>query len=114
MNLVSFSKPAALLASGGALIGLLLNQPAHTHSIAQAGLVAGFLHPLSDGDQLLLPLAVAVAGSASSGQLLLWGLAGGLAARALTANPKSYRGAAALIERHRGGDLAGGTGIIQA
>ena len=79
----SFS-PNALLARSLFLCGaasalaLLLDQPAQAHGIAHGGIAAGFLHPISGVDHLLLLVGVGAAASRISSQLLLWALAGAI------------------------------------
>jgi len=75
------SLPARSLAlfCGTSALALLLDQPAQAHGLARGGLAAGFLHPISGADHLLLLLGVGAAASCLSWQLLLWGLAGALA-----------------------------------
>jgi urease accessory protein len=62
-----------------AVVAVLASQPALAHGSADAGLSAGFLHPLSGGDHLLMLIAVGLAAAAISPQLLGWALVGGLA-----------------------------------
>ncbi len=69
----------ALLAGAAALALLALDQPAQAHQIATGGLAAGFLHPISGADHLLLLIAVGAAAAQLSSQLLLWALAGAVA-----------------------------------
>jgi urease accessory protein len=61
-----------------AIAAVLASQPASAHGTAEAGLSAGFLHPLSGGDHLLMLIAVGLAAAAISPQLLGWALVGGL------------------------------------
>jgi urease accessory protein len=72
--------PARTLAllGGAAALALLLDQPAQAHGIAHGGIAAGFLHPISGVDHLLLLIAMGAAASTISAQLLLWGLAGAI------------------------------------
>ncbi len=74
------SHPARTLALLGAAsaLALLLDQPAQAHGFAQGGITAGFLHPITGADHLLLLLGVGAAASCISSQLLLWGLAGAI------------------------------------
>lgn len=62
-----------------ALAAVLASQPAEAHGLATGGLSAGFLHPMTGGDHLLLLIAVGAAAASISPQLLIWALAGGLA-----------------------------------
>lgn len=62
-----------------AVAAVLASRPALAHGTADAGLSAGFLHPLSGGDHLLMLIAVGLAAAAISPQLLGWALLGGLA-----------------------------------
>ena len=71
-----FSARSLALLGGAAALALLLDQPAQAHGLAHGGLAAGFLHPISGPDHLLLLIAVGAAASSISAQLLLWGLAG--------------------------------------
>ena len=72
----TFSARTLVLFGGAAALGLLLDQPAQAHGIAHGGIAAGFLHPISGVDHLLLLIAVGAAASCISTQLLLWALAG--------------------------------------
>ena len=74
----TFSARSLALLSGTAALVLLLDQPAQAHDIAHGGIAAGFLHPISGVDHLLLLMAVGAAASGISSQLLLWGLAGAI------------------------------------
>ncbi len=83
MNNSVSTRSLALLAGCSLLATLLLNQPAQAHGIAQAsgiaqGGLAGFLHPITGADHLLLLIGVGAAGSCISPQLLLWALAGAI------------------------------------
>jgi urease accessory protein len=71
------ARSLALFGSAAAL-ALLLDQPAQAHGITHGGIAAGFLHPISGVDHLLLLIAVGAAASCISSQLLLWGLAGAI------------------------------------
>jgi len=71
------ARSLALLGAAAAL-ALLLDQPAQAHGIAHGGLAAGFLHPISGPDHLMLLIAVGAAASSISAQLLLWALAGAI------------------------------------
>ena len=71
------ARTLALLGAASAL-ALLLDQPAQAHGIAQGGITAGFLHPITGADHLLLLLGVGAAASCISSQLLLWALAGAI------------------------------------
>ena len=62
-----------------ALAAVLASQPAMAHGSAAGGVFAGFWHPLSGGDHLLLLIAVGLAAASLSPQLLAWALVGGLA-----------------------------------
>ena len=75
MTQISSARTLALL-GGAAALALLLDQPAQAHGIAHGSMAAGFLHPISGVDHLLLLIAVGAAASCISSQLLLWGLAG--------------------------------------
>ncbi|MCT0224905.1 HupE/UreJ family protein [Synechococcus sp. CS-1328] len=76
----SFSfRSLASIVGASCLAMLLLDQPAQAHGIAQGGVAAGFLHPISGADHLLLLIGVGAAASCISSQLLLWGLAGAMA-----------------------------------
>jgi len=66
-----------LLAAGSSL-ALLLAQPVQAHGLAQSGLAAGVLHPLTGIDHLLLLIAVGAAAAGLSIHLLLWALAGAI------------------------------------
>ena len=55
----TFSARSLALLGSAAALALLLDQPAHAHGLASGGLAAGFLHPLSGIDHLLLLIAVA-------------------------------------------------------
>lgn len=72
--------PARSLAlpGGATALALLLDQPAQAHGLAGGGLVAGFLHPLSGTDHLLLLIAVGAASASISSWLLLWALVGAI------------------------------------
>ena len=72
----TFSARTLALFGGAAALALLLDQPAQAHGIAHGGIAAGFLHPISGTDHLLLLIAVGAAASCISTQLLLWALAG--------------------------------------
>jgi urease accessory protein len=73
-----FSARSLALLGGAAALALLLDQPAQAHGIAHGGIAAGFLHPISGVDHLLLLIAMGAAASTISAQLLLWGLAGAI------------------------------------
>lgn len=77
MTLSPSARSLALFCAASA-IALLLDQPAQAHGIAHGGIAAGFLHPISGGDHLLLLLGVGAAASYISSQLLLWALAGAI------------------------------------
>jgi len=72
----TFSARTLALFGGAAALALLLDQPAQAHGIAHGGIAAGFLHPISGADHLLLLIGVGAAASCISAQLLLWALAG--------------------------------------
>ncbi|MFN9872907.1 MAG: HupE/UreJ family protein [Cyanobacteriota bacterium] len=74
----SISARSLALFGGAATLALLLDQPAQAHGIAHGGLAAGFLHPISGVDHLLLLVGVGTAASCISSQLLRWGLAGAI------------------------------------
>ncbi len=80
----SISARSLALLVAAATLALLLDQPVLAHGFAQGnglahgGLAAGFLHPISGVDHLLLLIAVGAAASSISAQLLLWGLAGAI------------------------------------
>jgi urease accessory protein len=76
MNNSVSTRSLALLAGFSLLATLLLDQPAQAHGISQASGLAGFLHPITGADHLLLLIGVGAAASYVSAQLLLWGLAG--------------------------------------
>ena len=88
MNNSVSTRSLALLAGCSLLATLLLDQPAQAHGFAQAsgiaqglglgGGLAGFLHPITGADHLLLLIGVGAAGSCISPQLLLWALAGAI------------------------------------
>ena len=84
MNNSVSTRSLALLAGCSLLATLLLDQPAQAHGFAQAGGIsqasgiAGFLHPITGADHLLLLIGVGAAGSCISPQLLLWALAGAI------------------------------------
>jgi urease accessory protein len=77
MTLFASARSLALFGAASAL-ALLLDQPAQAHGIANGGIGAGFLHPISGADHLLLLLGVGAAASCISSQLLLWALAGAI------------------------------------
>lgn len=66
------------LCGAASALALLLDQPAQAHGIAHGGISAGFLHPISGVDHLLLLVGVGAAASAIASQLLLWALAGAI------------------------------------
>lgn len=72
------SARSVALAGGATALALLLAQPAQAHGIAQGGVAAGFFHPISGVDHLLLLVSVGAAGAVISPQLLLWALAGAI------------------------------------
>ncbi|MCP9820207.1 HupE/UreJ family protein [Synechococcus sp. Cruz-9H2] len=74
----TFSARTLALFGGAAALALLLDQPAQAHGIAHGGIAAGFLHPISGTDHLLLLIGVGTAASCISAQLLLWALAGAI------------------------------------
>ena len=82
MNNSVSTRTLALLAGCSLLATLLLDQPAQAHGFAQGlglgGGLAGFLHPITGADHLLLLIGVGAAGSCISPQLLLWALAGAI------------------------------------
>lgn len=61
-----------------AVLPALAALPARAHGLAQAGPLAGLLHPLLGLDHLLLLLGVGAAAASLSPSLLLWALAGGV------------------------------------
>lgn len=73
-----FSARSLALLGGAAALALLLDQPAQAHGLASGGLAAGFLHPLSGIDHLLLLIAVGAASASISPWLLVWALVGGI------------------------------------
>jgi urease accessory protein len=73
-----FSARSLALLGGAGALALLLDQPAQAHGLAGGGLAAGFLHPLSGIDHLLLLLAVGTASASISSWLLLWALVGAI------------------------------------
>ena len=74
----TFSARTLALFGAVSALALLLDQPAQAHGIAHGGIAAGFLHPISGADHLLLLLGVGAAASCISSQLLLWALAGAI------------------------------------
>jgi len=74
----TFSARSLALLGGAAALALLLDQPAQAHGIAQGGAAAGFVHPISGVDHLLLLVSVGAAGAVISPQLLLWALVGAI------------------------------------
>ena len=74
----TFSARTLALFGAASALALLLDQPAQAHGIAHGGIAAGFLHPISGADHLLLLLGVGAAASCISSQLLLWALAGAI------------------------------------
>jgi urease accessory protein len=66
-----------LLAAASAL-ALVLAQPVQAHGLAQGGLAAGVLHPLTGVDHLLLLITVGAAAAGLSLHLLLWAVAGAI------------------------------------
>lgn len=74
----SLSARSLALIGSAAALALLLDQPAQAHGIAHGGIGAGFLHPISGVDHLLLLVGVGAAASCISSQLLLWALAGAI------------------------------------
>jgi len=80
----SFPRTLALLGAAS-LLALLLHQPAQAHGLAQSGVAAGFFHPLTGADHLLLLIGVGAAASCLRAQLLFWGLAGACAGAGLGA-----------------------------
>ena len=77
MTLSTSARSLALFGAASAL-ALLLDQPAQAHGIANGGIAAGFLHPISGVDHLLLLVGIGAAASCISAQLLLWALAGAI------------------------------------
>ena len=77
MTLSASARSLALFGAASAL-ALLLDQPAQAHGIAHGGIAAGFLHPISGVDHLLLLIGIGAAASCISAQLLLWALAGAI------------------------------------
>jgi urease accessory protein len=77
MTLSASARSLALFGAASAL-ALLLDQPAQAHGIAHGGIAAGFLHPISGVDHLLLLVGIGAAASCISAQLLLWALAGAI------------------------------------
>ena len=77
MTLSASARSLALFGAASAL-ALLLDHPAQAHGIAHGGLAAGFLHPISGVDHLLLLVGIGAAASCISAQLLLWALAGAI------------------------------------
>ena len=73
-----FSARSLALAGGATALALLLAQPAQAHGLAHGGIAAGFLHPISGVDHLLMLVSVGAAGAVISPQLLLWALAGAI------------------------------------
>jgi len=84
--MTSFPSARSLALLGGAsVLALLLNQPAqahsiaHVHGLAQGGVAAGLLHPISGIDHLLLLIGVGAAAASLSASLLVWALAAAVA-----------------------------------
>jgi urease accessory protein len=77
MTLSASARSLALFGAASAL-ALLLDQPSQAHGIAHGGIAAGFLHPISGVDHLLLLVGIGAAASCISAQLLLWALAGAI------------------------------------
>ena len=73
-----FSARSLALAGGATALALLLAQPAQAHGLAHGGIAAGFLHPISGVDHLLMLVSVGAAGAVISPQLLFWALAGAI------------------------------------
>ena len=74
----SFSARTLALLGAASALALLLDHPAQAHGIAHGGIAAGFLHPISGVDHLLLLVGIGAAASCISAQLLLWALAGAI------------------------------------
>jgi urease accessory protein len=74
----SFSARSLALFGAASALALLLDQPAQAHGIAHGGIAAGFLHPITGADHLLLLLGVGAAASHIYSQLLLWARAGAI------------------------------------
>ena len=74
----TFSARFLALFGAASALALLLDQPAQAHGIAHGGIAAGFLHPISGADHLLLLVGIGAAASCISSQLLLWALAGAI------------------------------------
>lgn len=64
------------LALVAAMATLALATPAQAHGLVGGGLAAGFLHPLTGLDHLVMLMAVAAAAVSLGGRLLAWALAG--------------------------------------
>jgi urease accessory protein len=77
MTLSASARSLALFGAASAL-ALLLDQPAQAHGIAHGGIAAGFLHPISGVDHLLLLDGIGAAAACISAQLLLWALVGAI------------------------------------
>lgn len=77
MTLSASARSLALVGAASAL-ALLLDQPVQAHGIAHGGIAAGFLHPISGVDHLLLLFGIGAAAACISAQLLLWALAGAI------------------------------------
>jgi urease accessory protein len=77
MTLSASARSLALFGAASAL-ALLLDLPAQAHGIAHGGIAAGFLHPISGVDHLLLLVGIGAAASCISALLLLWALAGAI------------------------------------
>ncbi len=75
----AFRARSLALLAGASALALLLDQPAQAHGISDVGAAAGFLHPISAADHLLLLIGVGAAAACVSSQLLGWGLAGAIA-----------------------------------
>jgi urease accessory protein len=72
------SRAPVALSGVSALAAFLLAQPSQAHGIAHGGVAAGFLHPITGTDHLLLLIGVGAAASCLSSRMLLWALAGGV------------------------------------
>jgi urease accessory protein len=64
------------IALGAAMGALALATPAQAHGVSGGGLAAGFLHPLTGLDHLVMLMAVGTAAAMVSPRLLVWALGG--------------------------------------
>lgn len=78
-------RPLLLPAAAGAALSLLSTLPAQAHSVADAGLGAGFGHPITGFDHLLLLVGVGAVASFIDAAVLVFALVGALAGAMLGA-----------------------------